>query len=94
MLQWQDEDSGAGYLVQPVGQAEVHDAGGSDMEPGNEEDDPEGEEEVEDDEEVQVLPSSPHLKRKRDEDADNDDGEDSEEDDDVVEYTKSSKKHR
>lgn len=87
LLQWQDEDSDAGYLVQPVGQAEVLDARGSDMEPGNEEDDPEGEEEVDDDE-LQVLPSSPHLKRKRDDDEGEDD------DDDVVEYmTKSSKKH-
>ncbi|KAF9682293.1 hypothetical protein SADUNF_Sadunf05G0093800 [Salix dunnii] len=82
----EDEDSDAGYLVQPVGQAEVLDAGVSDMEPGNEEDDPEGEEEVDDDE-LQVLPSSSHIKRKRD-----DEGED--DDDDVVEYmTKSSKKH-
>ncbi|KAB5556878.1 hypothetical protein DKX38_007787 [Salix brachista] len=83
----EDEDSDAGYLVQPVGQAEVLDARGSDMEPGNEEDDPEGEEEVDDDE-LQVLPSSSHLKRKRDDDEGEDD------DDDVVEYmTKSSKKH-
>jgi len=91
LLQWQDEDSEAGYLVQPVGQAEVLEAGGIDVEPGNEEDDPEGEEEVDDDDELQVLPSSSHLKRKRDEDED-DDGED--DDDAVVEYTtKSSKKH-
>ncbi|KAJ6398454.1 hypothetical protein OIU77_019284 [Salix suchowensis] len=61
------------------GQAEVLDARGSDMEPGNEEDDPEGEEEVDDDE-LQVLPSSSHLKRKRDDDEGEDD------DDDVVEY--------
>ncbi|OAY60720.1 acidic leucine-rich nuclear phosphoprotein 32-related protein [Manihot esculenta] len=83
-----EEDYGAGYLVQPVGQAEVHDAGGSDME-ANEEDDHEGEEEVEDDE-VQVLPSSSssHNKRKKDEDLDLD------EDDDFVEYSKSSKKKR
>ncbi|KAL9357025.1 hypothetical protein Peur_050278 [Populus x canadensis] len=87
----EDEDSEAGYLVQPVGQAEVLEAGGIDVEPGNEEDDPEGEEEVDDDDELQVLPSSSHLKRKRDEDED-DDGED--DDDAVVEYTtKSSKKH-
>ncbi|KAJ6990029.1 hypothetical protein NC653_018525 [Populus alba x Populus x berolinensis] len=92
-----DEDSDEGYLVQPVGQAEVHhDTGGSDLEPGNEEDDPEGEEEVDDDDELQMLPSSSHLKRKRDEDEE-EDGEEEEDDDDedVVEYTKSSsKKHR
>ncbi|KAF9678338.1 hypothetical protein SADUNF_Sadunf07G0024600 [Salix dunnii] len=86
----EDEDSDEGYLVQPVGQAEVHQSGVSDLEPVNEEDDPEGEEEVDDDDELQVLPSSSHHKRKRDEDE-----EDSEDDDDdVVEYTKSSsKKH-
>ncbi|CAK7339556.1 unnamed protein product [Dovyalis caffra] len=86
----EDEDSDAGYLVQPVGQTEVHDAGGSDMEAGNEEDDPEGEEEVDDDDELKELPSSSHLKRKRDEDEE-DEGEE-EDDDDVVEYTKSSSK--
>ncbi|KAH0971259.1 hypothetical protein GBA52_023415 [Prunus armeniaca] len=97
----EEEDYGAGYLVQPVAQAEEEDAGGSDMDAGNEEGDGE-EEEVEDDEddEVQVLPppsssSSSQMKRKRDEAADSDDnGEDDEEDDDVVEYSKSSKKHR
>ncbi|XWS33747.1 hypothetical protein CRYUN_Cryun22dG0110000 [Craigia yunnanensis] len=90
----EDEDFGEGYLVQPVGQAEEHDAGGSDMDPGNEEDDAE-EEEVEDDEEVQVLPSSSQLKRKRSDDAEEDkDGEDDEEEDDVVEFAKASKKHR
>ncbi|KAJ6378769.1 hypothetical protein OIU78_028902 [Salix suchowensis] len=78
-----------GYLVQPVGQAEVHQPGVSDLEPVNVEDDPEGVEEVDDDDELQMLPSSSHLKRKRDEDE-----EDSEDEDDVVEYTKSSsKKH-
>ncbi|XP_021275120.1 acidic leucine-rich nuclear phosphoprotein 32-related protein [Herrania umbratica] len=91
----EDEDFGEGYLVQPVGQAEEHDAGGSDMDPGNEEDDAEVEEEVEDDEEVQVLPSSSHLKRKRSDDAEKDDDvEDDEEEDDVVEFAKASKKHR
>ncbi|KAJ6740107.1 ACIDIC LEUCINE-RICH NUCLEAR PHOSPHOPROTEIN 32-RELATED PROTEIN 2 [Salix purpurea] len=84
-----DEDSDEGYLVQPVGQAEVHQPGVSDLEPVNVEDDPEGVEEVDDDDELQMLPSSSHLKRKRDEDE-----EDSEDEDDVVEYTKSSsKKH-
>ncbi|KAL4379959.1 hypothetical protein GQ457_02G007310 [Hibiscus cannabinus] len=95
----EDDDYGEGYLVQPVGQAEEHDVGGSDMEPVNEEADAEGEEEVEDDEEV--LPSSSQLKRKRsgdddDEDVD-DDGDDDDDDDDDdeedVEFTKSSKKH-
>lgn len=94
-LEWQEEDYGGGYLVQPVPQAEEHDAGGSDLEPVNEDTaDAEEEEEVENDE-VQVLPpSSSHLKRKRDEDVEEDDnGEDDDEDDDVVEYSKSSKKH-
>ncbi|XP_022751375.1 acidic leucine-rich nuclear phosphoprotein 32-related protein-like [Durio zibethinus] len=84
----EDEDYGEGYLVQPVSQAEEPDAGGSDMEPGNEDDDAEEQEEVEDDEEVQLQPSS-QLKRKR-----SDDGEDDEEEDDVVEFGKASKKHR
>ncbi|KAM4128588.1 hypothetical protein ACJW30_02G177600 [Castanea mollissima] len=91
----EEEDYGGGYLVQPVPQAEEHDAGGSDLEPVNEDTaDAEEEEEVENDE-VQVLPpSSSHLKRKRDEDVEEDDnGEDDDEDDDVVEYSKSSKKH-
>ncbi|KAK8674053.1 hypothetical protein V6N13_112354 [Hibiscus sabdariffa] len=74
----EDDDYGEGYLVQPVGQAEEHDVGGSDMEPVK------GEEEVEDDEEV--LPSSSQLKRKRS-------GDDDEDVDDDVEFTKSSKKH-
>ncbi|KAK7836296.1 acidic leucine-rich nuclear phosphoprotein 32-related protein 1 [Quercus suber] len=92
----EEEDYGGGYLVQPVPQVEEHDAGGSDLEPVNEDAaDAEEEEEVEDDEEVQVLPpSSSQLKRKRDEDVEEDDnGEDDDEDDDVVEYNKSSKKH-
>ncbi|XP_050291442.1 acidic leucine-rich nuclear phosphoprotein 32-related protein isoform X1 [Quercus robur] len=92
----EEEDYGGGYLVQPVPQVEEHDAGGSDLEPVNEDAaDAEEEEEVEDDEEVQVLPpSSSQLKRKRDEDVEEDDnGEDDDEDDDVVEYSKSSKKH-
>ncbi|XVE87284.1 hypothetical protein DITRI_Ditri18aG0104600 [Diplodiscus trichospermus] len=87
------EDYGEGYLVQPVGQAEEHDAGGIDMDPGNEEDDgEEEEEEVEDEEEVQALPSSSQLKRKRSDDTE--ENEDDEEKDDVVEFAKSSKKHR
>ncbi|KAK8517618.1 hypothetical protein V6N13_127780 [Hibiscus sabdariffa] len=87
----EDDDYGEGYLVQPVGQAEEHDAGGSDMDPVNEEDDAEEEEEVEDDE--AVLPSSSQLKRKRSGDADEDEDDD-EDEEDVVEFTKSSKKHR
>nr|POE61907.1 acidic leucine-rich nuclear phosphoprotein 32-related protein [Quercus suber] len=71
----EEEDYGGGYLVQPVPQVEEHDAGGSDLEPVNEDAaDAEEEEEVEDDEEVQVLPpSSSQLKRKRDEDVEEDD---------------------
>lgn len=91
----QEEDYGAGYLVQPVGQVEV-DSGVGDVEPVNKDEDPELEEEVEDDEddedgEVQEMPPSTSQKRKRDDD--NDDGDDAEDDDDVVEYNKSSK-HR
>ncbi|KAJ6367056.1 hypothetical protein OIU77_003438 [Salix suchowensis] len=63
----EDEDSDEGYLVQPVGQAEVHQPGVSDLEPVNVEDDPEGVEddpegveEVDDDDELQMLPSSSH----------------------------------
>ncbi|KAK6922733.1 hypothetical protein RJ641_011037 [Dillenia turbinata] len=85
------EDYGAGYLVQPVGQV-VEEAGGSDMEPGNENDaDAEEEEEVED-EDVPHPPSSSQLKRKRDNNV-NEDDEDDEEEDDVIECTKSSKHH-
>lgn len=96
LFEWQEEDYGAGYLVQPVGQAEEDHVGGVDMALGNEDDDAEEEEEVEDDADVQVLPpSSSQLKRKRDEDADEDDNvEDDEEEDDVVDHSKSSKKHR
>ncbi|KAE8695171.1 Acidic leucine-rich nuclear phosphoprotein 32-related protein [Hibiscus syriacus] len=75
----EEDDYGEGYLVQPVVQAEEHDAEGSGMEPGNEKED---EEDVEDDEDVQVLPStSSQHKRKRS--------------DDVVEFpnAKASKKH-
>ncbi|XP_041001994.1 acidic leucine-rich nuclear phosphoprotein 32-related protein-like [Juglans microcarpa x Juglans regia] len=93
----EEEDYGAGYLVQPVGQAEEGDTGGCVMEPGNEDDDSEEKEEVEDDDDdVQVVPpSSSQLKRKRDEDAEEDDiGQDDEEEDDVVDFSKSSKKHR
>lgn len=92
-MEWQDEDYGEGYLVQPVVQAEEHDAGGSDMEPVNElDDDAEDVEEVEDDEEVEVLPSSSQLKRKRSDDAEED--KDDEEEDDIVEFAKEPKKHR
>ncbi|XP_039021019.1 acidic leucine-rich nuclear phosphoprotein 32-related protein-like isoform X1 [Hibiscus syriacus] len=83
----EQDDYGEGYLVQPVGQAEEHDARGSGMEQMNEEEDAEEEEEVEDDEEV--LPSSSQIKRKRSGDAE----EDVDDDDDVVEFAKSSKKH-
>ncbi|CDP02040.1 unnamed protein product [Coffea canephora] len=92
----EEEDYGAGYLVQPVGQVEV-DGGAGDLEPINEDEDPELEEEVEDEEddedgEVQEMPpSTTSHKRKRDDD--NDDGGGDEDDDDVVEYSKSSK-HR
>ncbi|KAL3568561.1 hypothetical protein D5086_031212 [Populus alba] len=87
-LQWQDEESNAGYLVQPVEQAEVHEAGGIWSQRMKKMINSEGEEEVDDDDmELQVLTSSSHLKKKRDEDEDGD-GEDG-----VVEYTtKSSKK--
>lgn len=92
----EEEDYGAGYLVQPVAPNEEEDAGGSDMDPGNEVgDEGEEEEEVEDDDEVQELPpppSSSRSKRKRDDEEDEDEGEDDEDDDDVVEYKKSSKK--
>ncbi|KAK8606770.1 hypothetical protein V6N13_052527 [Hibiscus sabdariffa] len=91
----EDDDYGEGYLVQPVGQAEEQDAGGSDMDPVNEEDDAEEEEEVEDDEAVLPSSSQSQLKRKRSGDADEDeDDDDDEEEEDVVEFTKSSKKHR
>ncbi|KAH7566429.1 hypothetical protein JRO89_XS08G0158500 [Xanthoceras sorbifolium] len=53
----EDEDYDAGYLVQPVVQTVEDDAGGSDMEAGNE-DDVEEEEEVEDEDEVQAQPPS------------------------------------
>ncbi|KAI8029848.1 hypothetical protein LOK49_LG01G03455 [Camellia lanceoleosa] len=84
------DDDYAGYLLQPVRQAEEN-AGVSDIDLGNDEDsDPEMGEDVEyeDEDEVQVQPpsSSSSHKRKRDED-------DSEEEDDVVGYAKSSK-HR
>ncbi|KAK6924339.1 hypothetical protein RJ641_010539 [Dillenia turbinata] len=88
----EEEDCGAGYSVQPVGQVN-EEAGGSDMEPGNEEDDDaEVEEEVED-EGVPHPPSSSQLKRKRENNVNEDDEDDDEEDDDVVECTKSSKHH-
>lgn len=82
----QDEDSGAGYLVQPVGQT-GEDAVGSEDEV--EEEAVEEDEEVEDDDVAPAL--SAHLKRKRDDanEDDNDDGEDV----DIVEPSKSSKHH-
>lgn len=101
LIEWQEEDCGAGYVVQPVVQTEEGGAGGIVMEPGNEEDDDaEEKEEVEDDDndnDVRVLPpsSSSQLKRKRNGIADKDDnGEDDEEEDDVVDCSKSTKKHR
>ncbi|KAK4262187.1 hypothetical protein QN277_027772 [Acacia crassicarpa] len=94
----EEEDYGAGYLVQPVGQSEAVNIGSGEMDGGNvdgeeEVDDDEGqdEEEVDDDEEdVQVLPpAASNLKRKRD-----DDGENNDDDDDVVaSSSNSSKKH-
>ncbi|GMH24124.1 hypothetical protein Nepgr_025967 [Nepenthes gracilis] len=78
----EEEDCGAGYLVQPVGRA-VNDAEGSDMEPGNEEDD--GQDGIDDDDEenvdnlgeVQVAsqPSFEPSKRKRDCDEENEEEE-------------------
>ncbi|KAI9089321.1 hypothetical protein K1719_029600 [Acacia pycnantha] len=99
----EEEDYGAGYLVQPVGQSEAVNTGSGEMDGGNvdgeeEVDDDEGqdEEEVDDEEEdVQVLPPAPsNLKRKRDDDGDEDDDvENNDDDDDVVASSKSSKKH-
>lgn len=91
----EEEDYGAGYLVQPVVQPEGDDVVASDMDAENEED-LEDEEDVEDEEDqhgqVQVPPSS-HHKRKRDSDDDDDDGgDDDEEEDDVVECSKSPKR--
>ncbi|KAK7359994.1 hypothetical protein VNO77_01966 [Canavalia gladiata] len=90
----EEEDYGAGYLVQPVGQSDALNAGVADVDGGN--DDGEEEEEVDDDDDddVQLLPpDSSHLKRKRDEDEDDDDEDEDTEDEDVVAFTKSSKKH-
>ncbi|KAK7386524.1 hypothetical protein VNO78_26811 [Psophocarpus tetragonolobus] len=85
----EEEDYGAGYLVQPVGQSDAAlNAGDADVDVGND-DDGEEEDEVDDDDDVQVLPpDSSHLKRKRD-----DDEEDEDSDEDVVAFSKSSKKH-
>lgn len=69
----QEEDYGAGYFVQPVGQAEAVNAVGGSMNGGD--DDGEDEEEVDDDDDAQVLPPN-SLKRKRDDDED--DGDDDE----------------
>ncbi|GMP28296.1 hypothetical protein CsSME_00003905 [Camellia sinensis var. sinensis] len=89
----EEDDDYAGYLLQPVRRAEEN-AGGSDIDLGNDSD-PEMEEDVEyededgdgdEDDAVQVQPPSSSHKRKRDED-------DSEEEDDDVGYAKSSK-HR
>ncbi|CAA0385545.1 unnamed protein product [Arabidopsis thaliana] len=76
----EDGESGEGYLVQPVSQVEDHDAVGNDIEPINEDNDPDEEEEVEDDLPIpdQSLASSSRPKRKRDDD---DDGEDDDDDD-------------
>ncbi|KAL2333693.1 hypothetical protein Fmac_014906 [Flemingia macrophylla] len=88
----EEEDYGAGYLVQPVGQSDALNAGVADVDGGN--DDGEEEDEVDDDDDVQEVPppNSSHLKRKRDDDEDADADED-EDDEDVVAFTKSSKKH-
>ncbi|XP_057761191.1 acidic leucine-rich nuclear phosphoprotein 32-related protein [Arachis stenosperma] len=72
----EEEDYGAGYFVQPVGQAEAVNAGDGSVNGGN--DDDEEEEEVDDDDDAQVLPSNSNLKRKRD-DEDEDDDEDDDE---------------
>ncbi|GAU39995.1 hypothetical protein TSUD_211160, partial [Trifolium subterraneum] len=88
-----EEDFGAGYLVQPVGQAEaLNDVVVDTDEVENE--DGEEEEEVDDDDdedndvqEVLPPPASSHPKRKRDNDDDDEDDEDDEG------FTKPSKKH-
>ncbi|KAF7828839.1 F-box protein [Senna tora] len=88
----EEEDYGAGYLVQPVAQSEAVTAGRGGLDGGNdngeeeeEVDDDEGEdeEEVDDDEDdVQVVPPpSSNHKRKRDDDDDDDDGDEDEDDD-------------
>ncbi|GAU39996.1 hypothetical protein TSUD_211170 [Trifolium subterraneum] len=90
---WLEEDFGAGYLVQPVGQAEaLNDVVVDTDEVENE--DGEEEEEVDDDDdedndvqEVLPPPASSHPKRKRDNDDDDEDDEDDEG------FTKPSKKH-
>ncbi|XP_073060603.1 acidic leucine-rich nuclear phosphoprotein 32-related protein-like [Primulina eburnea] len=89
----EEEDYDNGYLVQPVGRAEPQ-TGGSDLDPGDEDEDPEIEEDLEeeDDEEnldgeIQELPSSSSDKRKRNEDSQKDD------DDDMLPFSKSSKNH-
>lgn len=92
----EEDDYGTGYLVQPVGQVEV-DAGGGDLDPVNEGEEPELEEDVDEEDEdedgeVQELPPSASHKRKRDGDDDNDDDGDGD-DDDIVYHSKSSKHH-
>jgi acidic leucine-rich nuclear phosphoprotein 32 family protein B len=93
LLELQEEDFGAGYLVQPVGQAEALNDGVVDTDEVENEDGEE-EEEVDDDDEdndvQEVLPpASSHPKRKRD----NDDEEGDEDDEDAEGFTKPSKKH-
>ncbi|XP_028775621.1 acidic leucine-rich nuclear phosphoprotein 32-related protein isoform X2 [Neltuma alba] len=99
----EEEDYGAGYLVQPVGQSEAVNTRSGEMDIGNDgqneeevdDDDGEDEEEVDDEDDVQVLPpGSSNLKRKRDDDGDEDeDGEKNDDNDDGVAHSKSSKKH-
>nr|KYP34374.1 Acidic leucine-rich nuclear phosphoprotein 32-related protein [Cajanus cajan] len=90
----EEEDYGAGYLVQPVGQSDALNAGGADVDVGNDDGEEEDEVDDDDDDEVQVLPpDSSHLKRKRDDEADDDEDDEDEDDEDVVAFTKSSKKH-
>jgi len=89
--EWQEEDNGNGYLVQPVGQVVVDDTEGSDVEAVIGDEDADLEEDVydeeDDDGEVQEQPPSSSQKRKRDDDGGDD------KDDEEEEYSKSSK-HR
>ncbi|CAA2977641.1 acidic leucine-rich nuclear phospho 32-related [Olea europaea subsp. europaea] len=74
----EEDNNGTGYLVQPVGQVEA-DAGGGDLDPVNEGEEPELEEDEDEDGEVQELPPAAAHKRKRDDE----DGDGDEEEEDV-----------
>ncbi|CAA2934348.1 acidic leucine-rich nuclear phospho 32-related [Olea europaea subsp. europaea] len=85
----EEDNNGTGYLVQPVGQVEA-DAGGGDLDPVNEGEEPELEEDEDEDGEVQELPPAAAHKRKRDDE----DGDGDEEEEDVdAHHSKSSKHH-